>query len=662
MAQNPNTISAVSPRRTFGDRSKAWMEVAVTPDGQGAFLEVLCLGGDTTIGVRDVVDALEEVYSITAEIDTDKVGSVVEKAAAKPREVIRDRQLIARGIPPGAGVDGKIVLKFSDGLLDGASLPYDALKTALSQKAPEEVVQFDLLTRMVFPGEVLAVTLHPTEGRPGRDVFGQVRKEKQMGGEALLKAGDHVKFQDERYVSEIYGYVCLLKNEISVLSPVWMAPDYTSAHFIYFRQAGAQRLPEAQWLVNLLKSQGIKKGIDTAVLGRLWQDVVDRREPGFFTIAEGKDPVDGVNGRLALMYDPEKYAGEILEDGSIDLRERHSSVAVQERELLAELHPATAGETGYDLLGNETAPRPGSKKSLRVKEGVSVERRGDGSEAFYAKKVGQVWCSGDAIQVHEVLRIDGDLAYDMGNIEAGKDVLIMGSVQPGFKIRAHGNVEIRGVAESGSAISADGDVVVSGGIVGDTTKVVAMGTVMTKFIQNSTVMARGNIVVGSYVFNGKVRSGGSVVVHHRGRSRRAGSIVGGQVVATTEIVARLIGSSSSDRTFVGIESNVEIKMRLEKLKETIAFCDANIVRMFRALGLRDLDAENVRNLIKRTPANRRKQVAVLLRKMKELVIFKETSLSTQHHLEQEMVDTLAEAEIVVRGRMYSYTSVMFRTW
>ncbi len=64
-------------------------------------------------------------------------------------------------------------------------------------------------------------------------------------------------------------------------------------------------------------------------------------------------------------------------------------------------------------------------------------------------------------------------------------------------------------------------------------------------------------------------------------------------------------------------------------------------------------------MIKRTPPDRRRQVATLLRKMRELVILKETSLRAQQELEEQREETLAEAEIVVTGRMYSDVQVRF---
>ena len=80
-----------------------------------------------------------------------------------------------------------------------------------------------------------------------------------------------------------------------------------------------------------------------------------------------------------------------------------------------------------------------------------------------------------AIWVHPVVYIEGDVDYDMGNVESGRDVFIQGSVRSGFSVRAGGSVSVGGTVESGSSIHAQEDIVVSQGIVGASTRVVALG-------------------------------------------------------------------------------------------------------------------------------------------------------------------------------------------
>ena len=57
--------------------------------------------------------------------------------------------------------------------------------------------------------------------------------------------------------------------------------------------------------------------------------------------------------------------------------------------------------------------------------------------------------------------------------------------------------------------------------------------------------------------------------------------------------------------------------------------------------------------------NRRRQVAALFRKMKELVVLKESSQTALEDLEAQQEKILAEAEIVVTGRMYPDVQIRF---
>ena len=271
MAENTDTGAAVSPRQTFGKGGKAWLEVVVSRDRQRAFLNAMCLSGDMTVEIVDMLDAFRDQYLIRAEINRDGLADLLQRALEKPRQIVRDTCLIAQGVPPGKGADGWVQYTFQDHIVKQTRLPYRELKTAFEEQTPKEMIGWDLQTRMAVPGEELAVRIAPTEGPPGRDVFGQVQKDTPYDRAASLKPGDHVStrgdhfsIEGERFVSEAYGYVCLLEDTLSVLSPIWIAPDKLAAYFIYFPQVGAQRLPDAAWLDWLLEAQGVQKGVDRA--------------------------------------------------------------------------------------------------------------------------------------------------------------------------------------------------------------------------------------------------------------------------------------------------------------------------------------------------------------------------------------------------------------
>jgi len=196
-----------------------------------------------------------------------------------------------------------------------------------------------------------------------------------------------------------------------------------------------------------------------------------------------------------------------------------------------------------------------------------------------------------------------------------------------------------------------------------------MGDLFTKAVQNGKVMARGDITVGSYLLNASVRAGGQLVVKS-GASEKSGSIVGGRVYATTRLVAARVGSSTANSTEIGIGIDPETATRLKKVDEELStlvgigddptavsrlrkfdqgvdYCDANILRAFRTLGLREINAAQFKTLIERTPHHKRKPIMRILRQLKSLVETREKSLKKRRELEDEMRQNLQRAEIEI---------------
>ena len=198
---------------------------------------------------------------------------------------------------------------------------------------------------------------------------------------------------------------------------------------------------------------------------------------------------------------------------------------------------------------------------------------------------------------------------------------------------------------------------VSQGILGDTTTVISLGNVETKFIQNSSVMAKGDITVGSYVFNARVRAGGQVIVKSGG-GERGGSIVGGEVIASTGIQARLLGSPATDRTVVGIGANPEDAAKLSQLSAAQSHISGETARLLRTLGLDSADADELKSLIKRSSQPRRERIIEIMQKLRELEAKKEGTLESRRTLQAQVEEGLSKARIAASESVY--TDVHFR--
>ena len=93
------------------------------------------------------------------------------------------------------------------------------------------------------------------------------------------------------------------------------------------------------------------------------------------------------------------------------------------------------------------------------------------------------------ISVIPVIEVNGDVDLSTGNIEFVGNVIVRGSVQTGFFVKAGGDVEITGTVSGG--IVEGKDVVIRMGIIGmQNGYVSAVQDLQAKFIQNATRFRR----------------------------------------------------------------------------------------------------------------------------------------------------------------------------
>ena len=630
----------------LGEAEQGWIEAEVSEEGEQAYLRALDFGDDKSITKETVLNSLRDDYDIKFGIDEDAVAELVARAAAG--EALRENVLIAQDKPPVPGEPGRIEYPFLEGLGAEQTLPFWELYTAFEKRNLDELLKNCSLARMVCPGDTLAVEIPPTEGTPGTDVRGEPHT--IPGQPASLEIGANVSVSDEGFLADIYGYVCVIRDKLSVISPVWISPDKMEAYFIHFPQLVPPSLPQSEWIVQLLEIKEIRHGIQESAIERLCQQVLENRAHANL-IASGRPAVDGTDTRIEYTFDPQKRPGTYLPDGTIDLRQRNVIIGVKKDQLLGELKAAAEGQNGMNIRGEEIPAKDGEKKTFKGGGNVRIEEENGIPRFFYAGITGSVKIQEGAIKVEPIHRIDGPVDYETGNIDVPIDIYIKGSVLSGFKVKSEGNIIIGGTVENGAEVRARGDVAVSGGIVGRKTKVIAQGYLETKLIQNSQVIANGDIRVGSYIYNGSVRSGGKITVN-AANDKRGGSIVSGQVHAAKGIEAKHLGSASTDRTLVGLREPPQVEFRRLQLGQNLGKCNDVILRVLRTLGLQEVNADLLRRCLKRAPHDRKKKIAEMIQFLQEAVQKKQELLETQQELEKQIESDLQNMKIRVLADVF----------
>lgn len=275
-------------------------------------------------------------------------------------------------------------------------------------------------------------------------------------------------------------------------------------------------------------------------------------------VAKGLPPANGKDGsfELRIRTDRELRPRE-REDGTVDYHDLGIVENVRKGQVLCTIAHPTEGTPGRTVTG-ETIP-PVRGRAVPSMTGRNTSLSPDGTSILSCVD-GQVEYDGKKISVSETLYIQENVDNSTGDIKAAGNVVVKGTVLPGFTVEADGNVEIWGTVES-ACVKAGGNVSLKSGITGSTLS--CGGDLTSRFIENSDIFVRGE-VKSEYVMGSSVRCGRSLRV-----VGFIAKIVGGLCMAGQDIEAREIGSSSGVKTGLELGTDPSFIDRQRELERQI---------------------------------------------------------------------------------------------
>ena len=416
---------------------------------------------------------------------------------------------------------------------------------------------------------------------------------------------------------------------------VWVSDDHLSAHLSAIPpETTVDEILRALKVENVcygLSQDSIEAVRERSALGETLADVV---------VARGTAPVQGREGIFAWAVDVGGRSGTILEDGSIDLRDRRLMVVVREGDQLGKLLPAREGKPGTSVFGKEIPPIPVRPLKVIPGDGVRAVDEGNGVTVYHAgreagishKERERVTRHGSRrelkIDLVAVSHIEQDVDYSTGHVDFKGDVVIDGTVKALFQVKATGTVTIGGDVESNAHVEAGGDILVNGGVHGHA-ELIAGGSVMAKFLQHASVHAGGDVEIGAYLFEASVKTGGHLLAGGKGEgSGRA--VVGGLVWAAQGIEAPSLGSPSNPRLKVVVGIDPEQVTQAERARAKLRAIEAREAELLKMLGLKRFDARLIKERLKSTAdASERATKVGHVKKLTELG-------SAHKHLRQEL--------------------------
>ncbi len=258
-------------------------------------------------------------------------------------------------------------------------------------------------------------------------------------------------------------------------------------------------------------------------------------------LARGREPMAGTDAYLKFKLEIGPIAGELLTDGTIDFRERKIMVPVSAGQIIAIKVPATKGKPGVTVQGEPIAQRLGLDLKVRV-----------ANDAMYSHDTREVLATSDGvlsvvqdntIKVCSKQVITGDIDYATGNIESRDSVEIHGSVFPSFQVKTDGDLEIRGSVMS-TQIASLANIVIKGGITGNTSAVTASGDIDLLFIEQGHIRCGGNCVIRKQCYYSHISSGGNI------RCKEHSTLAGGELIAEGSVSLGDAGAPGADPVFI----------------------------------------------------------------------------------------------------------------
>ena len=634
---------------------------------EDAMRAVMRARGAAAVSCEQILDALQE-QRVTFGVDKAAIHVAVGRIAKAGGW--RGELVVARGELPESPYEldypfleqvgvGALGSKSCVWLVDGIPL-FPNLARLFNLKSLRDLTTIEnVVVKAVSPMDVIVRIARQRSGRPGRNIFGEEIKEEGFP----LQIGANISYDSKNsiYVSELYGYVLAEGNRLAVLEPVWISPDKMEAFYVNLPQVGTPVMPSSSDLIAMLLKRGLKQAcLRTKVIEQLCDKLREGEKlPCAVKVAAGIEPKRGLDADIKLIGDFQKRAGTLRRDDTIDLRERNVVVTVCKGDLVAEKRMATKGEPGCTLLGQELPAEDGQDRDFQVGPGIVQEKK-EGRILYIAKADGNVTFRGNTLSIVEVYNLQSDVDYTTGNISVNTDLSIDGSVGPGFTVRAEGNIQIQGMVETGALVFAKGNLSIGKGVVGETTRIITYGNLYAQFIQDAEVLAKGDIIIGSYVYNGLIRAGGTIIVKKEMGSQ-GGKIVGGVVCASKGVECSTIGSPTNRNTVVSLQVPPDKATSLKAYNEKLGEYDQLIMKMMRTLQLDSVDPLAIRDKLDKVPAEKKGMYTKILLKLNNAIKEKNSIEQEKRDLQEKVDSELAKANIRVSSEVYQGSEIQIGT-
>lgn len=350
---------------------------------------------------------------------------------------------------------------------------------------------------------------------------------------------------------------------------------------------GAAVTPEQ--VHNAIAQAGVIFGLDHAAI----KQAIETGRADNVAIASGLQPVHGEDGRVeSLIPVMKERRPQLNEHDLADYRNLGDILVVHVGEVLVRRIPATAGEPGKTVLGQEIPATPGKEVAFSANLSGVAPAEND-PDVLVAAISGQPVLVPNGVIVEPTFSAE-QVNLGSGNITFDGTVDVRGDVHAGMSIRATGDIHIAGTVEATSeetALEAGGDIVVKGGVIGRAdageskhavSHVHCKGSFTARFIQNIRVFAEDSIYIEDTAMQSDLFAANQIIVGNESHNGK-GRIVGGSAQAALLVKAKVIGSQTMMNTVVEVGFHPMLRERLGGLAAELEAWQKKMAEMAKVL-------------------------------------------------------------------------------
>jgi hypothetical protein len=383
---------------------------------------------------------------------------------------------------------------------------------------------------------ILSRTMREANGRPQKISEPVEITAREL---AIIEGGE----SPEEIAEEIEPYARIV---------VELSRDKMKATIRYDTREGA-RLPTKEMIMAALEEAGVVYGIDEEAI----ENGIGSLTP--FTAAEGLPAVNGENAYIDRKFNLGVQGKPVIDEyDKVDYKDLNLFVLAKENQTLAIRIPQTKGTNGKNVLGGVVPAQNG--RPIPMPEGKNTKVVGE--HRLIATVNGQIVDKGSRISVDPRLVIKGAVGVSTGDVDFDGSVLIGGSVEPGFKVTATGDIQING-SINGAEVTGR-NVYISGGITGaERVKVFAEHDIRTAFAENALIEAGNDVYISDIAYHSQIRAGKKIIMEDK-----HGQITGGHVIAGEEINVKVIGNNAFVVTRVSVGVDPTLQKEYQDLRKS----------------------------------------------------------------------------------------------